>query len=468
MRANDNTITNLQSNLEAQLPGGEWQQVMSAFVPMGVVDALQLRQISGMERTRLSRVLDKMNACSAGLPPLYHTFDQPIERPGVRGRQPIIYVLDETGAALLRALGHADARANCLKSSLAVAHALAMVEIHFAATRAGLQIQTDSRVVFSEGQSLRPDHVVTMPNGQLLMYEVEQSANSDLTRRVTESLEHKIAFFQSEAAASYLPEVRMVINLTRGTAFENTCALWKKVFALLHPNNQQPAFRLLAVTLSEFLQRPDWQPGASDIWRDLSQVETASEPEANHSWDLVLPERNWEDDLDLLSGLLMMYKDARRSQPKPSTGFLAVMRLIYEASHGNDRFVDSCTPPLESIFLLRHYLKLHPRLFERLQTEMHRGHGKVRWNNLTILHRMQQVVNSFLDYFGIGNGFAFRAVVSEGPGYLFQPSLYHLDIQVPDSGRPFDSLPSVRALGWVLWAIFEYSEELGLGTLEYW
>jgi hypothetical protein len=42
---------------------------------------------------------------------------------------------------------------------------------------------------------LRPDNVVTLPNGVQALYEVEQDADLSLLRRVVESWRRKAAFF---------------------------------------------------------------------------------------------------------------------------------------------------------------------------------------------------------------------------------------------------------------------------------
>lgn len=59
------------------------------------------------------------------------------------------------------------------------------------------------------------------------------------------------------------------------------------------------------------------------------------------------------------------------------------------------------THPFASLYLLRKYLDMHPRLRDALFKAAVRGGGSMKWNNITILHRMQVVIASFLRYHGL-------------------------------------------------------------------
>ena len=99
MRTDENAIRTLQEALDAVFSEREWLRILELFAPTGIADSLHLRTSTGMERTRLQRVLDKMQALSSGLPPVLHLLDHTIARTGQRGRLPNIYLLGETGCA---------------------------------------------------------------------------------------------------------------------------------------------------------------------------------------------------------------------------------------------------------------------------------------------------------------------------------------------------------------------------------
>jgi len=464
MRTTDSDLKNLLTALQTQMPDGEWEKVLTAFVPTGVVDGMQLRQTTGMHRSRLDRVMDKLHAASAGLPPLFHIVDQKLERPGIHGRQPTVFMVDETGAALLRLMGYANIHACRLNNGRAITHALAMVDVHQTAVRSQINIVTDQTIPYADGQTLRPDHVITMEDGRQLIVEVEQSIDSGLLPRITESIKHKVAFFQSSAAEAFVPEVRMVINLPRGTAFEKTAALWKRVIALHGSNGQALPFRLLVMSLNEFTVRPDWNLD-TDTWRDLTTEEPEITDDTHAYWLPQLPERNPEDDADLLTGLWFEYVTEHQNDPQPSLDFVRPLQKIYLSSKSQKLNSTRLSPPIGAIYLLNRYLELHPKLVERLRAEMHRGHGKIRWTQQMVMHRMQAVINEYLLYFGVGNGDGIRVEPRLSSVWDEVPTQFAVSVKLAvESPVPYTDV----SLAWVLWALFEYSDELGLGSLEYW
>lgn len=111
------------------------------------------------------------------------------------------------------------------------------------------------------------------------------------------------------------------------------------------------------------------------------------------------------------------------------------------------------------------------RLSAPLRAALNNGRGQVRWNTITIVHRMQIVADTFLALHG------WRAdgplwVTASAPRWdvvehqSFQPHVSIRDRRIlPDGEEP---APSERALAWVLWAIFAYGPELGLGKVEFW
>jgi len=464
MNKRDNDLIKLKEILDAQMPGGEWRSVLNVFIPTSVADSLQVQMITGLDKQRLKRVWDKINAASAELPPFVSIIDLTLDRPGKRGRMPTVYALSESGAAMLRLLGFPDKHACRLSNEKAITHALAMLDVHTAAVRAGLEVATDRTICYSDGQSIRPDHVVVLPDKRQMILEVEQSISDDLLPRITESINHKILFFHSPESANFIPEVRIIFNLPRGTMFEKSATLWRKVMTLRHSDGQIPKFRLLAITLSDFLAYPDWNL-ESDVWRDLTYSEPKIEEEAKKYWLPQPPERNPADDADLIMGLWAEYINQHRNDPLPRLDFMIPIEKIYLVSQSQRQNPTRLAPPTAAVYLMSRYLELHPQLVERVRSELHRGHGKIRWTHPMVLHRMQLVINAVLEYYGIGNGDGIRVEPRSTTAWNEVPSQFYVKVEL-DVESPVRY--GEAALAWFMWALFEFAEPLNLGALEYW
>jgi hypothetical protein len=153
--------------------------------------------------------------------------------------------------------------------------------------------------------------------------------------------------------------------------------------------------------------------------------------------------------------------------PPADFGMFDIVYTIYSAS--NSDYSNSSTLPHESVYLLKRYLEMQPTLKERLRKTLHQGKGRIRWNYTTIIHRMQTVFNCFLAYHGwqYGSWLKVEAVSDgwEGPGNFGVTA----DVQLKfNNQHEFQAYVIGRALAWVLWALFEYAEELGLGRPEFW
>jgi len=122
---------------------------------------------------------------------------------------------------------------------------------------------------------------------------------------------------------------------------------------------------------------------------------------------------------------------------------------------------------------------MHPRLRNALSKAIARGSYSMRWNVSNILHRMQVVIDTFLRYHGWRSGgplLAYPASTGWGKGI---PQTFGViaRVQKPELlMRPGDSVApghdDVRqveeALAWVLYALFAYSDDLGLRHPAFW
>jgi len=105
----------------------------------------------------------------------------------------------------------------------------------------------------------------------------------------------------------------------------------------------------------------------------------------------------------LLKALLQEYNDHVVPHFTPADfGMFDVVYTIYSASNSDHSY--STDLPHESVYLLKRYLEMHPMLTERLRKILHQGKGHIRWNYITIVHRMQMIINCFLAYHGWQSG----------------------------------------------------------------
>jgi hypothetical protein len=263
----------LRKALEAAFPDGRWLRLLEVFLPTGVADYGQMRRVTGLSRKQMDDLLERLAQLGGGSVVRPYAFGVP--RPGVRGRPATVYGLGEAGAALLRAAGHRDAAACGYEEVREVAHARAVLDVRLAAEAAGLGVRTEAELVAggkAEGGHrpvLRPDNVVTLPGGVQALYEVEQDADLSLLRRVVESLRRKAAFFGC-GGGKVSPVVRVVYAVVP-ERLERTVGVWEQGLGLVVEEVGGPLpFRLVGMTLGEFLERPDWsEPPDEGRWRGI-------------------------------------------------------------------------------------------------------------------------------------------------------------------------------------------------------
>ena len=474
----------LQESLDTQVHSASWRNILHVLSVAGVADNQQLIRASGLNRDKLRRVLDKMSAAAAGYPPLFSIYSSKLKRSGQAGPAPRIYRLGESGADLCRLDGLSDARPCQLEESRAVLHALSMLDIHLAALAAGLNVVTDRNLGYGEEAFIRPDNLVTLPDQAKAIYESEQDARSDFLERILRSLGHKVAFYESRQAQGVSPIVRMIIDLPRGKDWQRTLNTWRQALEISREKHGPLPFRLLALPLNEFLANPAWEiEPTSGRWVDLGES-FVSAPSARPLAQLAQDVPQFTD-LERRMLLAALYQDLQQhgfypDQPQANSEFLYAMRSIYLASH------DPFAPPLArsgvpraSLYLLHHYLKMNPGLLELVEQTIQMDARRIHWNQSTALHRMQVVVDAFLEYHGWQ---------SDGPllAYSYTPDYQahgprHLSVNVEIANPEIllnDETAAVpgrqetqileKSLAWVLTALFAESHHLGLKKPPFW
>ncbi|HRQ22378.1 MAG TPA: hypothetical protein PLF42_03025, partial [Anaerolineales bacterium] len=384
------------------------------------------------------------------------------------------------GAQALKTLGHSHARASGLNDDTTALHRLAMTELHLAASKAGVTIRTDRALRYNDTE-LRPDHQVMLPDGNILFFEVEQKASAAILRRIVESLQHKQDFFASRVHPNVLPEVRMLLHLKRNKEWDKTIKVWERALGVVKENAKgKLRFRLLAIPLREFLDAPDWGIEHELFWKEVlpPQPQTGLVAAAPENLSTLMQRTAREDHL-VLRALWQDFNERIQpgiGLPKADPEFF---QLIYSASH-DERLplIEQAAMPNASLYLLRRYLEMK-QLRGRIRNELHRGERDTRWNITTILHRMQGVAKLFLTAHGWRTYGLLLVQSSVNDLKNRETRIFDFIVRIREPQILMDRddlvVPSKKevqaveeALSWVMYALFAYSEELGLGGLSYW
>lgn len=521
MTLDTTTVAAVQATLDEMFPDGRHWAILELLTTVGCADGLQLQQATGLSRDELALALKKMPEAIPGLPPLFFQPREKIMRPGKRGAPPAVYCLGETGAALLRVHGHPDAHPCRLDEIVDVAHALAVLDVRLLAQRAQLPVLTEKRLPSGKSDSyLRPDNCVTLPDGSAALFEIEQFLTPQHIARATQSLQNKQRFIKSTVGKEISATVRMLFNLAKGKDFERTCRVWEQAArAVAQRCGGTLAFRLLAMPLVDFQTAPDWgEPPQFHRWRDLTAGQTndgrpaigsrppaglategaaydkqqsvsSNKPSTLTSQPLArkLPAElrrfSGHESSLVLTALWEAFKEELAAHSgavqRPDSALFEIVGVIYAASH------DPSLTPLEragyphaSLYLLRQYLRLQPALLKVLKQEIQRGAQAVRWNTITITHRMQVVSQKFLRYHGFGPDGLLLVRALSADWNAAEPQHFQVRVDIFDTAVVCEGVDAATAreftraaeetLAWVLTALFTYAEDLGLPRAPFW
>jgi hypothetical protein len=481
----------LLRRLEKTIPAGEWKKILAAMDIVGIIDNRQLQSATGLGRDKLRRTLEKMETARVGLPPIFLLSTQKLVRPGLSGRAPKVYLFGESGAALRRSMDYKDARSYSQKNPIAQAHALAVLDIHFAAGQAGLQVLTERRLQATNNLYIRPDCLVTLEDEHLAIFELEQLARPDYLPRITRSLRQKVEFFRQNKDENISSEIRVLFNLKPGAIYRKTLQRWRGVCGLLAKDEKSRTlpFSLLVMPLMDFLANPDWDLHPNKTrWTDLTAKEKTSSSTLGEAISAkTLPSKlktsTSKQNILILEAFWQEFREQdiqlREKFVFPDPQFLELIQVIYIASH-NQRgtALERAAFPNASLYLLQQYLLMRPGLLDILNTTMAKGGRSVHWNATTILHRIQSVIDAFLAYHGFrstGTLKAFSQVVdwnAELPkSFYVQVKITTPELLTTDPENYYPRKDDVRqaeeALSWVLRALFIHAKKIGLYALPF-
>ncbi|RLD03215.1 MAG: hypothetical protein DRI32_07695 [Chloroflexi bacterium] len=456
----------------------DYLPILETLAIVGVADTHHLQITSEQARDKLRRSIDKLEALGC-----VHAILETVHRKTGRGRRPQVWRLGEAGALFL------DTRPGKLESTRAITHALGMLDFHLAADQAEQKIQTDKVITFENG-ALRPDHLVEAASGEKMLFEIEQDAGPRLLRRLVRSLRNKIAFFESPQSAGILPSIRMLVALPKGTEYDRTLGTWHQALDILidERGGASLPFQLFALPLNSFLDRPDWdEEPASARWTVLT-AQAKSSPQKNglSKYLSQIPKQKAQQDRIILAALLQSLREndkigqKARRYPTPDPNFFGGIATIYTASHGEDLSeIEQAAFPWASLFLLKHYLHLHPLLRKSLSGRLSAGSHGMNWNTTIILHRMQTIIDIFLAYHGWRSNGPLLAFATTPPWNKDDVRTFRVRVKIRHSAILLSEGEGLRprreeikvvetSLAWVLTALFRYSPDLGFKSPPFW
>lgn len=477
----------LRENLVQQIRDESWKRILLVMSITGVADNQQLIQSCGLNRDKLRRTLDKMVAASSGHPPLFSVYTRKMKRMGERGASPRVYRLGESGAALCKFEGVLTARTCQLEEQRSVQHALGMLDLNLSAKSAGLEVETDKNINYAENKFVRPDNVVILKSGTKALFESEQDARSDFLNRILRSIANKIDFYKSKASDPYSNIVRILVDLPRGKIYQRTINTWLQAVEISRETEEGDLpFQIYAMPLGEFLARPDWQerPEAGR-WVELTATPRDATELSSQSLEQTAISIPGLSSLERKMILAALYQDLcergyKDQNSLPDVEFLYLMRLIYSASH--DPFapaINRSGVPFESLYLLDQYLRMNPDLRKLIEQVTHMDDRRIHWNQSTALHRMQVVVDAFLEYHGWQSDGPLN-VYSYTPDYQSNgPRRLSVAVEIKDPeilmSDELEIVPGKeeirvleKALSWVLTSMFSQTHHLNLKKPVFW
>lgn len=464
--------------LDEAIPDKVWLRIIILLSITGVADTIQLQKYVGLERGIFKRRLDKLLVSSLDGEPLVSEIEHSIKRPTEANRPAGVIKLEKGGERLLKRLGYKDARACELKEDTAILHALCMLKVYLLLAEQkekGYTLIVDQALPYGVNRYIRPDILVLSPEGEGSILEIEQLANLKLLPRMIESLANRNDFYKADRPEKYFSFVLMIINVKDGKPFHDTIKVWTEAIRQYTKTNGPLHYRIAAIPLQKFIQKPEWHGVINKDWKILDSPDEQDEqsPEENTIKEMsaaIRPARSGKEDVVLLQALgHTLYRSLDNQLRCLSDDILFVVRAIHEGSYPKDNlyYDDAAGIPIISVYLLAEYLKIHPELMKILRRRMHFNRSRIVWTQQNILHRMGIVIRAFMGYHGWAvNKFkldAYAIFDRERGEYVVVVTIESLP-----EGLEYDGYHIKRSLQWVLQALFEYGEDIGIGRPEFW
>ena len=454
--------------LDKAIPDRAWLKFLELTSRTGVVDTRQLQLHLGWTRGIFSRRAEKLLISTLAGEPLISQIDRTIKRPTEANRPPAIFRLEKGGAQLLRSMGLENARASELKEDIPILHALGMVTLSQVLQK-DASVIVDQIVCFGDDRHIRPDIVVVPSDGKRRIYEFEQDASSKLAPRILESITHKEAFFQCSDTSEYSSDVRMVVNVKDGRHFYHTTKIWVEVMRQYIQEHGPLHFDLYAIPFQKFLQSPGMEDILPQDWKKLNpsgyvEDQSSEKEEVLRMPALVPGSISMKESIVTLRALGRTFKrSVDENVFAPEYGMLDVVRAIYHESYPLEDlyFENIASFPVASVYALSQYLTLQPRLKKLLKRRMTWEKDRAKMSPINVQDQMRRVIHTFMEYHrwqpNETSLNAYATADREKGGYIVVVTTKKLPRDIDK-----DACDIRESLQWVLQALFDYPEYLGI------
>lgn len=473
-------------------------RLLQGFVPLRLATTTQLIERCGLTREVVNGALKKMmGEGDKQARRLVREVQAVRVYAGSKGRPSSLYLLESAGAQLLRqSAGGArpNIKACNISDPQAQAHAVCVRDVFFKAQDAGLMPLAERELRFGEDDSIRPDVLLTLPDGSKAIVEVEQEATAQTLARLLEKVRRLSAFFRSDESRGVSSDLRIVFNVSRAKE-SMTARIWEKAIAAVAAecDERRLPCQFWLCPLQPFLDSADMQSldGFENLFnpallKDFAAPSLAKDRALQPAQPLALPPElagvraaNSGADLTLLRAYLSVYRDLLESQltPHPDTHtFFQLVMWIYCASHyAGSPTLERAAMPVASLYLLRQYIESprHPDLKPALRKAVHEATKSYVRGNVMVRDRLTRMAwDVFLRYHGFARGGPLQ-VFAAMPGFDRGRSEFHFEVSITNEDLligPEGVLSegecelAEEALAWLLEALVVYVNELGIAT----
>lgn len=460
------------------------RQLLDHITVLGIVDSEQLGDLPRYQRDQAIEQLTKAK------------WIQPLKvsehfRAGRKGRAPLTYILTAEGATQAREAGIAPARAYEQQNFINQAHDICTLDIRLAAQRAGLTVTTERKLELGDRRLVRPDNAVTLPDGVIVLFETEGSADVPQRARIVEKALEWNASASALKQAGIAPRVRVLLNQKTGPELQQTLDIWAEALAAA----QATLGKLLDVQfwgkcLPEFLENPAWDSVESFARLDdparapdfgLSPETEKVYSDSFETPDLLPPALRRKpvayarDRVRLRAHGRYFSRRLLPEIPPFSSEFFDLMREVHSMAFPTPSAVyqdvaETLSIPYMALIMLRTYIRHYTDLHQALFT----AHRKLQ-NSRSILIALRQasrLVYTFLDFHGLRHDRPGCRVWVNAPDLSSENSSdFSVKVRLSMPAPAFDTVErqwedfqreTAAALAWVLQQLLDYPQILGI------
>jgi len=463
-----NATAYLTSHPLAELAMQSCQSCGMTYLPL----LLEISQKNGMRHgtASLRRVLKELSASASGVPPMF--MEASLRILGRSGAPTVTYLPTEFGRQVL---DHMKVSCPNPHNEAARKHLYIQMELMTRALQIGWspEVERHLAVVFDTVQhNIRIDVFIKRPGQPDLFLEAEQELTANNIGRAEEKFEHWQRYAESFDQEAHF---RIVFNVSR-ERLGNTLQLWRRALTQLASSESvlfRVSYALLADLMDVSLEQALQERFTELLPLETDQLENENTVALEDLSSFSRQVREYQPDTELENAFDTVLQDwnAAFSPAQRLETFFALMRCIHQASdlHESSDIYQYNLLPVESLWLLHHYLRLleNQSLYEELRMAIQwmQSRGNL---GVTMLKEINTKIlwDVFLAHHGLARGgrlqVHYEIADHLDPKKTFGAKVsYHTSNAVGSQQQH----PNDAALEWVLNALFTYSDVLGLGRL---